>query len=74
MPTATPRPQRFGEKLRGAGSSGIVYQSVRRADGTNLVVYRPSLLPPVLQGDHYDYRWTGSPTPAVVRLTSADAG
>jgi RES domain-containing protein len=66
--------QRFGEELRGAGSSGIVYRSVRRADGTNLVVYRRSLLPPVLQGDHYDYRWTGSSTPAVVRLTSADAG
>jgi hypothetical protein len=43
--------------------------SVRRPAGTNLVVYRPSLLPPVLEGDHFDYRWTGSPTPSVARLT-----
>jgi len=61
--------QPFGEALRGAGSNGIVYASVRRPSGTNLVVYRPSLLPPVLQGDHFDYRWTGGPTPAVVKLT-----
>jgi RES domain-containing protein len=62
--------QPFGEAKRRDGSNGIVYQSVRRAGGTNVVVYRPSLLPPVLQGDHFEYRWTGSPTPAVARLTN----
>lgn len=62
--------QPFGEVLRRAGASGIVYGSVRRPGGTNLVVYRPSLLPPLLQGDHFDYRWTGSPVPAVARLTN----
>ena len=62
--------QPFGEALRRAATNGIVYTSVRRPAGTNLVVYRPSLLPPILQGDHFDYRWTGSPAPAVVRLTS----
>ena len=61
--------QPFGEALRRSGANGIVYGSVRRPAGTNLVVYRPSLLPPVLQGDHFDYRWTGSPTPLVVKLT-----
>jgi RES domain-containing protein len=61
--------QPFGGALRRAGANGIVYASVRRPSGANLVVYRPSLLPPVLQGDHFDYRWTGSPTPAVVKLT-----
>jgi RES domain-containing protein len=61
--------QPFGEALRQARANGIVYASVRRPGGTNLVVYRPSLLPPVLQGDHFDYRWTGSPMPAVVKLT-----
>jgi hypothetical protein len=63
--------QPFGEALRGAGASGILYQSVRRTGGVNLVVYRPSLLPPVLQGDHFDYRWAGAPTPIVVKLTNA---
>jgi len=30
-------------------------------------LYRPSLLPPVIEGDHVDYGWTGSPTPAVLK-------
>ena len=62
--------QLYGEVLRRSGANGIAYRSVRRPAGTNLVVYRPSLLPPVLQGGHFDYRWTGSPTPAVVKLTA----
>ena len=61
--------QPFGEALRHVGASGIVYTSVRRPTGTNLVVYRPSLLPPIVEGDHFDYRWTGGATPAVVKLT-----
>lgn len=61
--------QPFGEALRRAGASGIVYASVRRPTGTNLVVYRPSLLPPVREGDHFDYRWAGSPSPVVGKLT-----
>ncbi len=65
--------QPFGEALRHAGASGIVYESVRRSGGTNLVVYRPSLLPPVLQGDHFDYRWTGNPAPTIARLTNLNA-
>jgi RES domain-containing protein len=64
--------QRFGEALRQAGANGIVYRSVRRPTGTNLAVYRPSLLPPIIQGDHFDYRWAGSLTPVVVKLTGVD--
>jgi hypothetical protein len=62
--------QPFGEGLRRAGSNGLLFESVRRAGGTNLAVFRPPLLPPVLQGDHFDYRWTGQPVPTVVKLTS----
>ena len=62
--------QPFGEALRRAGASGIAYESVRCVGGVNFVVYHPSLLPPVLQGDHFDYRWTGSPAPMVARLTN----
>jgi len=61
--------QPFGEALRNAAANGIVYISVRRPSGTNLVVYRPSLLPPIIQGNHFDYRWTGGLTPAVLKLT-----
>jgi len=61
--------QPFGEALRRAGANGIVYASVRRQSGTNLAVYCPSFLPPITEGAHFDYRWTGSPTPAVVKVT-----
>ncbi len=66
--------QAFGEARRREGANGILYASVRRASGTNLVVYRPPLLPPVLQGDHFDYRWSGNPAPAVVKLTNLATG
>ena len=62
--------QLFGEALRSAGARGIIYESVRRAGGTNLTVFRPLMLPPILQGDHFDYRWAGSPAPTVVKLTN----
>jgi RES domain-containing protein len=64
--------QPFGEARRRAGAAGIIYTSVRRASGINLVIYRPSLLPPILQGNHFDYRWTGIPKPAVVKLTGIE--
>ena len=65
--------QPFGEALRRAAARGIVYASVRRPSGTNLVVYRRSLLPPVIEGDHFDYRWTGGPTSVVLKLTGVGA-
>lgn len=61
--------QPFGEGLRRAGANGILYTSLRRPGGTNLVVYRPPLLPPVREGNHFDYRWTGSAAPTVVKLS-----
>jgi hypothetical protein len=69
------RSQPFGEALRAAGSNGIVYDSVRRMGGQNTVVFRPRLLPPLQEGERFDYHWTGDPDPAVVRLspTSTDA-
>jgi RES domain len=68
------RSQPFGVALREAGSNGICYDSVRRAGGTNLVVYRPRLLLGHAQGDHYQYQWTGSPTPSIVKLVAVERG
>jgi RES domain-containing protein len=67
------RSQPVGEQLRAAGSNGILFDSVRRDGGRNVVVFRPRLLFPLYEGDRYDYRWTGDPEPAVVRLESATA-
>jgi hypothetical protein len=67
----------FGVGLRwpesGGGESGIVYESVRRNDGTNVCVYRPSLIQlPVVQGDHYEYRWDAAGVIRIVKLSNID--
>jgi hypothetical protein len=62
--------QSFGEGLRSEGSNGIRYDSVRREGGTNLVVYRPKLVLGHIQGNHFQYDWTGASRPTVSRLTS----
>ena len=67
--------QAFGMRLRwplsGSGENGLVYDSVRRADGKNVCIYRPSLvILPVNQADYYEYRWDSSGRPSVLKLTS----
>ncbi|WP_170145864.1 RES family NAD+ phosphorylase [Rhodoplanes elegans] len=63
----------FGTTLRwpanGAGANGIVYDSVRTPGGTNVCVFRPSLVRlPVLQGDHLEYRWDRTGAVTVLKL------
>jgi hypothetical protein len=65
----------FGISLRwpksGRGGNGVVYDSVRRASGTNVCIYRPSLVQvPVTQGDHYEYRWNAAGNVSVFRLSN----
>lgn len=67
--------QAFGVGLRwprsGEGENGLVYDSVRRARGTNVCIYRPSLIQlPVTQADHYEYRWDAAGSLSVLRLTN----
>jgi len=62
--------QAFAGEVRANGANGIAYDSVRRAGGQCLVVFRPKLLPAAIQGDHYEYRWDGSPEPTITRLTN----
>lgn len=62
--------QPFGEACRQRGEIGIVWDSVRRAGGECVVIYRPRTLPPVTQGQHLEYRWHGDPEPEVLRLES----
>lgn len=69
----------FGVALRwpaeGPGADGFVYDSVRRAGGINVCVYRPTcVVLPVAQGDHYEYRWDAAGAVTVVRLTRVDTG
>jgi hypothetical protein len=65
----------FGTGLRwpanGAGENGIVFDSARRAGGTNVCLYRPALVPlPVLQADHFEYRWDRNGAVTMLKLTN----
>jgi hypothetical protein len=71
--------QKFGIDLRwqptGRGENGIVYNSVRRADGTNVCIYRASLIIlPVNLAGLYEYRWDASGQASVLRLTKIGSG
>jgi hypothetical protein len=58
-----------------APENGIVYDSVRRAGGVNLCLFRPSLVPlPVLQGDHFEYHWDAAGASRVTKITNVEMG
>jgi hypothetical protein len=53
--------------------NGLVFDSVRRAAGTNVCIFWPSKVPlPVLQGDHFEYRWDGAGSARVVKITNVE--
>ena len=60
--------QRFGRRLLEQGSNGVVYRSVRHAEGECIACFRPPLVRNVRAGGHYEFRWSGSPEPRVRRL------
>ena len=71
--------QAFGVRLRWPeareGTNGIVYDSVRKAGGTNVCVFRPSRVKlPVSQADHYEYRWDASGHVRVLKITNVEQG
>jgi hypothetical protein len=51
--------QKLGAALRAAGSNGIAFDSVRRAGGECVAVFRPRLVQNVRQGVHLRYAWDG---------------
>ena len=52
--------QSLARSLRRDGSNGIVYDSVRDPDGECVAVFRPDILSPAVQGQHYCYVWDGT--------------
>lgn len=52
--------QKTGAALRAAGSSGVVYPSVRAPAGECIGIFWPDLLPIPIQGDHFDFHWNGA--------------
>jgi hypothetical protein len=52
--------QKVGARLRAAGSNGVAFDSVRRAGGECVAVFRPRLVQNVRQGVHLRYAWDGT--------------
>lgn len=67
-PTDYSASQAFGRQLLESGSNGVVYRSVRDPGGECLACFRPAHVRHVRPGGHYEFRWDGSPVPAVRRL------
>ncbi len=52
--------QKLGRQLRNGGSNGVAFDSVRRAGGQCLAVFRPRLVQNVRQNVHLRYAWDGT--------------
>jgi hypothetical protein len=46
--------QKLGEDVRSSGGSGLIYDSLRRQTGVNLVAHRPRNITDIVQTDHYE--------------------
>lgn len=46
--------QKLGEAVRDSGGAGILYDSLRRKGGGNVVAHRPRNISDILQTDHYE--------------------
>ena len=51
--------QAFAREKRTQGAGGIVYDSVRRAGGQCIAIFRPRLVSPARQGPHIAFVWDG---------------
>jgi RES domain-containing protein len=54
------RSQILGRELKFTGSNGIVYDSVRHAQGQCIAIYRPRLVQNLRQSVHLRYLWDGA--------------
>ena len=46
--------QKFGEAVRALGGAGILYDSLRRRSGLNVVAHRPRNIADIAQTDHFE--------------------
>ena len=67
-PVSYQESQLLASQLLDAGSLGIIYPSVRNAQGTNLVCFRPALVGDVRKTDKFELVWSGSWQPKITCL------
>jgi RES domain len=46
--------QKFGEEVRASGGAGLLYDSLRRWTGVNVVAHRPRNIRDIVQTDHFE--------------------
>jgi hypothetical protein len=46
--------QKLGEEVRASGGAGLLYDSLRRLTGVNVVAHRPRNISDIVQTDHFD--------------------
>ena len=46
--------QKLGEDIRASGRAGLLYDSLRRSNGINVVAHRPRNIVDILQTDHFE--------------------
>lgn len=68
-PTSYVASQAFAAQLLEAGSSGVVYPSVRRSGGTCIACFRPVLVTNVQKGETFTFVFADSRTPPRIRRT-----
>jgi RES domain-containing protein len=61
--------QALAERLLESGSLGVVYPSVRRAEGTCVACFRPALVVNVRRARTYRLTWRGKPEPVVTPVS-----
>ena len=67
-PTSYVESQKLAEKLFGTGSLGLIYSSVRDAQGTCIACFRPTLVTNVRKGVTYRFGWVGQGNPVAVEI------
>lgn len=61
--------QQFAARLHAADREGIVYRSVRAADGQCVVAFTPHILRRARQSKHLDLHWDGEQIVSVIQKT-----
>jgi RES domain len=46
--------QKLGEAVRSSGRAGLIYDSLRRQTGVNVVAHRPRNITDIVQTDHFE--------------------
>ncbi|MDX1381561.1 MAG: RES family NAD+ phosphorylase [Xanthomonadales bacterium] len=68
-PEGYARPQAVARQWREQGEHGVLYPSVRRAEGECLAAFRPDAVGLPRQAAHYVYIWDGKDISEVLKLT-----